>query len=103
ILALPKYYLGIPTGSLTSTNALKGSAGYIPPEYGMGGRLSTKGDVYSYGILLLELLTKRRPTEDMFVEEFNLQKWVAMNFPNKIMEVMDNSLLKDMNESEISK
>ncbi|KAH9319463.1 hypothetical protein KI387_021232, partial [Taxus chinensis] len=61
--------------SLTSTNALKGSTGYIAPEYGLGGMLSTKGDVYSYVILLLELLTRRRPKDDMFFEGMNLQKW----------------------------
>ncbi|KAH9319516.1 hypothetical protein KI387_021285, partial [Taxus chinensis] len=70
--------------------------------YGMGGKLSTKGDVYSYGILLLELLTRRRPTDDMFVEGINIQKWVGMHFPNKIIEVVDKNMLKEVNESEIS-
>ncbi|KAH9318896.1 hypothetical protein KI387_020665, partial [Taxus chinensis] len=99
---IAKLLFGNLTDSLSSTNVLKGSAGYIPPEYGMGGRFSTKGDVFSYGILLLELLTRRRPTDDMFVEGINLQNWVVMNFPNNIMEVMDNHLLKDVNGSEIS-
>ncbi|KAH9318983.1 hypothetical protein KI387_020752, partial [Taxus chinensis] len=99
---IAKLLFGNSMGSLTSTNALKGSAGYIPPEYGMGGRISTKGDVYTYGILLLELLTRRKPTDDMFVEGINLQNWVALNFPNNIQEVIDNSLLKDVNGPEIS-
>ncbi|KAH9294380.1 hypothetical protein KI387_040417, partial [Taxus chinensis] len=72
---ISKLLFGNSIDSLDSTNLLKGSTGYIAPEYGMGGKLSTKGDVYSYGILLLELLTRIRPTDDMFVEGNNLQKW----------------------------
>ncbi|GLJ20921.1 hypothetical protein SUGI_0381880 [Cryptomeria japonica] len=63
---------------MTSTNAIKGSIGYIAPEYGMGGNISTKGDVYSYGILLLELFMRKRPTNDMFAEGINLPKWIGL-------------------------
>ncbi|GLJ20716.1 hypothetical protein SUGI_0377400 [Cryptomeria japonica] len=97
---ISKLLFGNSVDSLTFTNALKGSIGYIAPEYGMGGRVSTKGDVYSYGILLLELLAKRKPIDNMFVEGINLQRWVGLNFPNKITEVVDNAILKNVNESE---
>ncbi|PRQ60888.1 putative protein kinase RLK-Pelle-LRR-XII-1 family [Rosa chinensis] len=44
----------------------------LKPKYGMGGAVSTYGDVYSYGILLLEMLTGKRPTDDMFTDDTNL-------------------------------
>ncbi|GLJ20852.1 hypothetical protein SUGI_0380200 [Cryptomeria japonica] len=87
---------------LTSTNALRGSIGCIAPEYGIGGNLTTKGDVYSYGILVLELLTRKRPVDDMFNEGINLQKWIEMHFPNRISDVVDNCLLTDVDESKKS-
>ncbi|XP_074576991.1 LOW QUALITY PROTEIN: uncharacterized protein LOC141833442 [Curcuma longa] len=60
----------------SSSVAIKGSIGYMAPEYGMGGLISTQADVYSYGVLLLELFTGRRPTDEEFEDGFTLQKYV---------------------------
>ncbi|XP_027904657.1 serine/threonine-protein kinase RIPK-like [Vigna unguiculata] len=43
-----------------TTTCIMGTRGYAAPEYIMSGHLSTKSDVYSYGVVLLELLTGRR-------------------------------------------
>ncbi|GLJ16840.1 hypothetical protein SUGI_0290290 [Cryptomeria japonica] len=88
--------------SFTSTDTLKGSIGYMAPEYGVSGRVTTKGDVYNYGIMLLEMVTGKRPTEDLFVlfvEGMNMQKWVSRSFPNTIAEIVDSSLLNGVTSS----
>jgi serine/threonine protein kinase len=70
-------------------------------EYGLGERVSTQGDVYNYGILLLEMLTRKRPTSDMFAGDLNLHKWVNLAFPNKVKEVIDSHHLSEMDGDEI--
>ncbi|XP_073138553.1 receptor kinase-like protein Xa21 [Henckelia pumila] len=48
----------------SSSVAIKGTFGYIPPEYGMSNSMTMQGDVYSFGILVLEMFTNIRPTDD---------------------------------------
>ncbi|CAN0927962.1 Probable LRR receptor-like serine/threonine-protein kinase At3g47570 [Linum grandiflorum] len=78
--------------------SLKGSIGYIPPEYGHGGRVSVVGDVYSFGILLLEMFTGKRPTEEIFKDDMNLHKFVEMALPDGVLEVADKSMLLEDEE-----
>ncbi|XP_056160627.1 putative receptor-like protein kinase At3g47110 [Syzygium oleosum] len=75
-----------------SSSAFKGTMGYIAPEYGMGVRPSTSGDVYSFGILLLEMFTGRRPTDDIFKEDFNLQKFVKSVLSKRATGILDQSI-----------
>ena len=67
-------------------------------EYGSEGIVSTKGDIYSYGILLMETFVRKKPTDEMFVEELTLKSWVESS-TNNIMEVIDANLLTEEDES----
>ncbi|KAM3394128.1 hypothetical protein P3S68_003130 [Capsicum galapagoense] len=65
--------------------------GYIAPEYGLDGLVSTKCDVYSYGIMLLETFTRRKPTD--FEGDVSLKQWVSYSLPEALMDVIDANLL----------
>lgn len=55
-------------------------------------KVSPKADVYSYGIILLELITGKKPTDSMFDGASNLLSWVQSHFPNDIATMLDTVL-----------
>ncbi|XP_057785101.1 probable LRR receptor-like serine/threonine-protein kinase At3g47570 isoform X3 [Salvia miltiorrhiza] len=68
--------------------------GYAAPEFGSEGMISTSGDVYSYGILLLEIFTSKRPTNDMFGAEMSIKEWVGKALQeDRISEIVAPALL----------
>ncbi|WMV23721.1 hypothetical protein MTR67_017106 [Solanum verrucosum] len=70
-----------------------GTLGYIAPEYGSEGIVSASGDVYSYGIMLMEVLTKRRPTDEKLCNEnLDLRKWIIQSFSGSMMDIVDANL-----------
>ncbi|XP_059436726.1 probable LRR receptor-like serine/threonine-protein kinase At3g47570 [Corylus avellana] len=83
----------------TSTVGIKGTIGFAAPEYGMGGEASAQGDVYSYGIFVLEMFTGKRPTDKLFKDGFNLHNFVNMALPEKLGQIVDPNLFKrEVNE-----
>ncbi|KAG2290355.1 hypothetical protein Bca52824_049959 [Brassica carinata] len=65
-----------PSRGTASISSVAGSFGYIPPEYAYTMQVTAPGNVYSYGVVLLEILTSRAPVEEEFGEGVDLVKWV---------------------------
>lgn len=55
----------IPEGVTHLTTRVKGTLGYLAPEYAMWGKVSENCDVYSFGILLLEIVSGKKPIEKL--------------------------------------
>jgi len=54
---------------------------YLAPEYFQNGKVSDKTDVYAFGVVLLELITGRKPIEATRPHgEENLVQWVGNSF-----------------------
>ncbi|KAK3427960.1 hypothetical protein EUGRSUZ_F04082 [Eucalyptus grandis] len=75
--------------------ALVGTIGYAPPEYANGSQVSREGDVYSYGVLLLEIFTGLSPTSNTFRDNLNLHNYVAEAIPQRAIEITDPALLHE--------
>ena len=67
-----------------------------PIECSEGGQVSTASDVFSFGVVLLELFIRRRPTDDMFKDGLSIAKHVEMNFPDRILEIVDPQLQQEL-------
>ncbi|KAK3228440.1 hypothetical protein Dsin_000321 [Dipteronia sinensis] len=92
------------TNNLHSSNessslAIKGSIGYAALEYGIGSELSTSGDVYSYGILLLEMFAGKRPIDGMFNDGLNLHNFAKMALPERVLDIGDSRLFQIESET----
>lgn len=68
----------------------------------MGHEVWTQGDVYSYGILLLEMFTGKRPTDDMFQGTSNLHGFVKEALPEQVIEIVDPVLVQEKVDREMS-
>ncbi|KAK4362691.1 hypothetical protein RND71_017932 [Anisodus tanguticus] len=62
-------------------------------EYGMGAKLSVLGDIYSFGILTLEIFTGKRPTYTCFQESLSLHHFEKRALPKGVMELLDRTTL----------
>ncbi|KAL6139873.1 hypothetical protein ACLB2K_058174 [Fragaria x ananassa] len=69
------------TSETHATTGVAGTFGYVAPEYAMTCRVSDKSDVYSYGVVLLELLSDKKvldPSFSSYGNGFNIVAWACM-------------------------
>ncbi|CAN4111660.1 unnamed protein product [Withania somnifera] len=86
------------SGGVSSTPSMRGTVCYIAPEYGGGGKLSEKCDVYSFGVLLLVLVSGRRPLQVTAspmseFERANLVSWARqLAHSGKLLDLVDPNI-----------
>ncbi|KAM3296447.1 hypothetical protein ACQJBY_038663 [Aegilops geniculata] len=80
------------TQSSYGSIGIRGSIGYVAPEYGESSAVSTAGDIYSLGILLLEMFTGRSPTEGMFRDSLDLHRFVEDALQDRTLEIADPTM-----------
>ncbi|XP_021830544.1 probable LRR receptor-like serine/threonine-protein kinase At3g47570 [Prunus avium] len=90
------------SGDQSSSLGIKGTIGYTPPEYGLGHNVWMQGDVYSYGILLLEMFTGKKPTDNLFQGTLTLHNFVKAAVPEQLVEIVDPVLVQEMVQAEMS-
>ncbi|XP_027922185.1 cysteine-rich receptor-like protein kinase 10 isoform X2 [Vigna unguiculata] len=81
-----------------------GTNGYMAPEYVMHGNLSVKADVFSYGVLVLELITGHRNSSfNLDVDAQNMLDWAyKMYKKGKSLEIVDPTLAGTMVDEEVA-
>ncbi|RYR50546.1 hypothetical protein Ahy_A07g037173 isoform C [Arachis hypogaea] len=82
---------------------IAGTYGYMAPEYAMNGYLTDKADVYSFGIVVLELVSGKANTIHRSKEEvLYLLDWAhLLKEKGMLMELVDRRLGSDFNEEEV--
>nr|XP_043634547.1 putative receptor-like protein kinase At3g47110 [Erigeron canadensis] len=76
-----------------SSTGVRGTIGYAPPEYGLGSEMTSSGDVYSFGILLLEVMIGKKPIDDIFNESHSLHKFAHVALQGHISDIIDDDAI----------
>ncbi|KAM6549129.1 hypothetical protein CsatB_020805 [Cannabis sativa] len=85
-----------------STNRVVGTYGYMSPEYALEGLFSTKSDIFSFGVVTLEIITGQRNSKSYRLEEavgLIGYVWEMWN-KNKAFELIDSASKEKFNEDE---
>ncbi|XP_068314508.1 probable LRR receptor-like serine/threonine-protein kinase At4g36180 [Pyrus communis] len=89
---LDRLTIATPAEASSSTTPI-GSLGYVSPEAALTGQATKEADVYSFGIILLEILTGRKPV--MFTQDEDIVKWVKKQLQSgQVSELLEPGLLE---------
>ncbi|CAN1775120.1 G-type lectin S-receptor-like serine/threonine-protein kinase At4g27290 [Linum perenne] len=86
-----------------NTNRVVGTHGYMSPEYAVDGIYSLKSDIYSYGVLVLEIISGKRnrgfqhPSHDLNLLGHAWMLWMK----GEVLEIVDECLTKSCNASQV--
>ncbi|KAK9131902.1 hypothetical protein Scep_011430 [Stephania cephalantha] len=83
-------------------SVIAGSCGYIAPEYAYSIRVNEKSDIYSFGVVILELVTGKRPIDPEYGEK-DLVKWVSTTLNQKEIDHIIDPNLGSYHKEEICK
>ncbi|KAL4300630.1 hypothetical protein AHAS_Ahas17G0220100 [Arachis hypogaea] len=84
---------GAAAAEASSSSTPVGSLGYVSPEAALTGQATKEADVYSFGIVLLEILTGKKPV--MFTQDEDIVKWVKKQLQRgQISELLEPGLLE---------
>ncbi|KAJ9168795.1 hypothetical protein P3X46_020280 [Hevea brasiliensis] len=90
------------TGKPKSMSIIAGSCGYIAPEYAYTLRVNEKSDIYSFGVVILELVTRKLPVDPELGEK-DLVKWVCTTLDQKGVDHVIDPKLDSCFKEEICK
>ncbi len=67
---------------------------FYPPEYAYTLKVNEKSDIYSFGVVLMELLTGNRPIEPSFGDGVDIVQWVRQKIQTKdgVLEILDSTM-----------
>ncbi|GAQ86741.1 Protein kinase superfamily protein [Klebsormidium nitens] len=89
-----------------SSTFVRGTPGYFDPEYYEGQRLTEKSDVYAFGVVLLEMLTGKKPIDQTLPSaDGSLAKWARPHLrdPDRTLAIVDPRIQGSMTRASVLK
>ncbi|WOK91708.1 serine/threonine-protein kinase [Canna indica] len=95
----------LPPNTTQVSTRVAGTIGYLAPEYAIHGQLTRRADTYSFGVLLLEIVSGRCNTNKRlpYEEQHLLERTWALYERNELLKIIDTSLGYDFDAEEASR